>query len=105
MGGCGGRHDRHRSVSARHTEYVGPARRSLGCEGAEVVARPQDVTPDPPFTSRLDKPGPSSPAAAGLRIDEEHGLPRGVSAGPSHLQVMTPPADSHARAPPAGLGR
>ena len=102
MGGCGGRHDRQRSVSARHAEYVGPARRSLGCEGAEVVARPQDDRLDPPFTSRLDKPGPSSPAAAGLQIDEEHGLPRGVSAGPSHLQVMTPPADSHAALrPPA----
>jgi membrane-associated phospholipid phosphatase len=52
--------------------------------------------------SCLDKPGPSSPAATGLRIDEQHGLPRGVSAGPSHLQIMKPPADSHAALrPPA----
>ena len=96
MGGCGGRHDRQRPVSARHAQHVGPTRCSLACEGAEVIVRPQDDRLDPPFTSRLDKPGPSSPAAAGVRVDEQYWLPGGVSAGPSHLQIMTPPADSHA---------
>jgi membrane-associated phospholipid phosphatase len=96
VGGRGGRHDRQRSVSARHTEHVGAAGRRLRGERAEVIARLEDDRVDPPFTRRLDKPRPSSPATAGPRIDEEHGLSRGVSAPPSDPQLMKPPAYSHA---------
>ncbi len=96
VGARGGRHDRQRSVSAGHAEHVGAARGSVSCEGAEVIVRFEDDRLDLPFTSRLDKPRLSGPATAGSRIDEEHGLLRGVGAPPFEPQLMMRPADSHA---------
>ena len=104
MGGCGGRHDRQRSVSARHAEYVGPARRSFGCEGAKVVARPQTIGSIP--CSRAASTSPACPA----RPPPDFGLMNARAAARRQRgPILSAGHDSPGRqprcAPPPGLGR
>jgi hypothetical protein len=82
----GRRHDRQRSVSARHPERVAVVgHRALG-ERPEVVPGSQDHGLDATFTRRLVEARVAGLAAAGQRIDEEHRPLRGLSAQPAGLR-------------------
>ena len=86
VGHRGRRHDRQRSVSARHPERVAVVGHRSRNERREVVAGSQEHRLDATFTRRLVEARVAGLAAAGQRIDEEHRPLRDFSAQPATMR-------------------
>ena len=77
-GGCSD--DGERSVAAGDAERVRAARHRLVDQRCEVVVRAQDDHLDAALARPLGEAGARRLAATGLRVDEQHGLPRRIRA-------------------------
>ena len=76
---CGCRDDGERSVAAGDAERVRAARHGVVDERCEVVVRAHDDHVDAALARPLGEAGARRLAAAGPRVDEEHGPPRRIT--------------------------
>ena len=86
---CGCCDDGERPVAAGDAERVRAARHGVIDQRCEVVVRAQDDHVDAALARPLGEAGARRLAAAGPRVDEEHGPPRrinGVPAGTHHSE-------------------
>ena len=82
--GCCG-DDSERPVAAGHAERVRAARHGVGDQRGKIVVRAQDNHLDSALARTLGESGTRSLATARPRVDEQHGLLRGIGGSPAGM--------------------